>query len=98
AGDAERISGFLGSISQVERVAAAEAPGAPWILDVRPASAGRQVREAVLAGAARDGLGLTAIRSTEPSLDDIYRSALREAGLHRQAEPAEPAGPAEAVA
>jgi hypothetical protein len=49
----------------------------------------------VLAGSARDGLGLTAIRSTEPSLDDIYRSALREAGLHRQAEPAEPA---EAVA
>jgi ABC-2 type transport system ATP-binding protein len=95
AGDAERISAFLGGIPQVDRVAPAKAPGAPWTLDVRPASAGRQVREAVLAGSARDGLGLTAIRSTEPSLDDIYRAALREAGLHGQAEPAEPA---EAVA
>jgi hypothetical protein len=47
----------------------------------------------VLAGAARDGLGLTAIRSTEPSLDDIYRAALREAGLHRDAvESGEPVG------
>ena len=64
----------------------------PWRLHVRPASAGRQVREAVLAGAARDGLGLTAIRSAEPSLDDIYRAALREAGLHRAAESAEPVG------
>jgi hypothetical protein len=50
------------------------------------------VREAVLAAAARDGLGLTAIRSTEASLDDIYRAALRQAGLHRQAEAAEPEG------
>jgi ABC-2 type transport system ATP-binding protein len=92
---AGRIGAFLGGIPQVERVIPAEGPGAPWILDVRPASAGRQVREAVLAGAARDGLGLTAIRSAEPSLDDIYRAALREAGLHRQADAAEPA---EAVA
>ena len=51
------------------------------------------MREAVLAGVARDGLGLTAIRSAEPSLDDIYRAALREAGLHRAAaESAEPVG------
>jgi ABC-2 type transport system ATP-binding protein len=91
----ERIGAFLRGTPQVEGVVPAQGPGEPWTLDVRPASAGRQVREAVLAGAARDGLGLTAIRSTEPSLDDIYRSALREAGLHRQAEPAEPA---EAVA
>ncbi|MGZ6372868.1 MAG: ABC transporter ATP-binding protein [Candidatus Limnocylindria bacterium] len=86
---ADRIGPFLGGIPQVERVVPAEAPGAPWTLEVRPASAGRQVREAILAGAARDGLGLTAIRSAEPSLDDIYRAALREAGLHKQAETAE---------
>jgi ABC-2 type transport system ATP-binding protein len=90
---AERIAPFLAGIPQVEHVEPAAAPGAPWRLQVRPASAGRQVREAVLAGAARDGLGLTAIRSSEPSLDDIYRAALREAGLHREAvEPAEPVG------
>jgi ABC-2 type transport system ATP-binding protein len=93
AGD--RIGTFLTGIPQVERVEPAQAPGLPWKLEVRPASAGREVREAILAGAARDGLGLTAIRSAEPSLDDIYRAALREAGLHHQAEVAEPA---EAVA
>ena len=91
AGAAERIAPFLGAIPQVERVEPAAAPGEPWTLRVQPASAARQVREAVLAGAARDGLGLTAIRSAEPSLDDIYRAALREAGLRREA-PAEPVG------
>jgi ABC-2 type transport system ATP-binding protein len=89
----DRIGPFLAGIPQVERVDPAEGRGAPWTLHVRPASAGRGVREAVLAGAARDGLGLTAIRSTEPSLDDIYRAALREAGLHRDAvESGEPVG------
>ena len=82
---AERIGPFLAGIPQVERVEPASAPGEPWRLHVRPADAGRKVREAVLAGAARDALGLTAIRSAEPSLDDIYRAALREAGLHREA-------------
>ena len=72
---------------------AGASPGEPWTLEVRPADAGRQVREAVLAGSAREGLGLTAIRSAEPSLDDIYRAALREAGLHRAApDAAEPVG------
>ena len=41
-----------------------------------PADAGRQVREAVLAAAARTVLGLTAIRSVQSSLDEIYRNAL----------------------
>jgi ABC-2 type transport system ATP-binding protein len=89
-GAAKKIRPFLGGIPQVERVDAATSAGQPWTLQVRPASAGRQVREAVLAGAASAKLGLTAIRSAEPSLDDIYRAALREAGLHR--EPAEPVG------
>ena len=89
---AERIGPFLAGIPQVERVEAGMAPGEPWTLHVRPASAARKVREAVLAGAARDEMGLTAIRSAEPSLDDIYRAALREAGLRRDAAAAEPAG------
>jgi hypothetical protein len=50
------------------------------------------VREAVLAAAAKDALGLTAIRSAEASLDDIYRAALQQAGLHRHAEAADAAG------
>jgi len=93
SGAAKKIRPFLEGIPQVDRVDPATSAGQPWTLHVRPASAGRQVREAVLAGAANDKLGLTAIRSAEPSLDDIYRDALREAGLHRVApDPAEPVG------
>jgi ABC-2 type transport system ATP-binding protein len=88
----KKIGPTLEGIPGVERVDPATSPGEPWTLQIRPASAGREVREAVLAAAARDGLGLTAIRSTEASLDDIYRAALRQAGLHRQVEAAEPAG------
>lgn len=93
SGAARRIRPFLEGIQQVERVDPAASAGQPWTLHVRPASAGRQVREAVLAGAASDKLGLTAIRSAEPSLDDIYRAALRDAGLHRDtSDAAEPVG------
>lgn len=92
AGAKKRIKPILEGIPGVESVEAAASPDEPWVLRVRPASAGRAVREAVLAAAARDALGLTAIRSAEASLDDIYRAALRQAGLHRDAEAVEPAG------
>jgi ABC-2 type transport system ATP-binding protein len=76
-----KIRGSLGAISNVTAVAPAATPDEPWILTVEPATADRTVREAVLAAAARDGLGLTAIRSVSASLDEIYRSALHGAGL-----------------
>jgi ABC-2 type transport system ATP-binding protein len=85
AASAKKIGPFLKGIPQVASVDPATAPAEPWTLHVQPASAARKVREAVLAGAAADGLGLTAIRSADPSLDDIYRAALRDAGLHRDA-------------
>jgi len=92
-GAVERIRPILSAIPHVEEVDPATGPDRPWTLSVQPSSAGREVREAVLAAAARDGLGLTAIRSTEPSLDDIYRAALHEGGLHRAAvEAPEPEG------
>lgn len=78
----DRIGPILSAIPQVEKVAPGAGPEDPWILTVRPVSAGRQVREAVLGAAAREALGLTAIRSTQASLDEIYRAALHEAGLH----------------
>jgi ABC-2 type transport system ATP-binding protein len=81
AGAADRIGPILSAIPQVEKVVPAVGPADPWTLTVRPADAGRQVREAVLAAAARDGLGLTAIRSTRAALDEIYRAALHESGL-----------------
>ena len=81
-GATERIGQILSGIDHVEKVAPAERPDEAWTLLVRPASAGRAVREAVLAAAGREALGLTAIRSTVASLDDIYRAALHQAGLH----------------
>ncbi|MEP6807108.1 MAG: ABC transporter ATP-binding protein [Chloroflexota bacterium] len=89
----ELIAPILSAIPNVESVEPGASPADPWNLTVRPAAAGRGVREAVLAAAARDGLGLTAIRSASASLDDIYRAALLQAGLHRVAVNApEPAG------
>jgi ABC-2 type transport system ATP-binding protein len=82
AGAAARIGPILSAIPQVEKVDPGAGPEDPWTLTVRPAGAGRQVREAVLAAAAREALGLTAIRSTSASLDEIYRAALHQAGLH----------------
>jgi len=96
AGAADRIGPILSGIPQVEQVEAGSGPEDPWILTIRPMSAGRQVREAVLAVAARDSLGLTAIRSTQASLDEIYRAALQQAGLHKAV--TEAAAPAGAVA
>jgi hypothetical protein len=71
----------MAAIPNVTVVEAGATPEAPWILTVEPAHADRAVREAVLGGAARDGLGLTAIRSVSSSLDEIYRTALQGAGL-----------------
>ena len=95
AAGADRIGPILLAIPQVEGVVPGASGVDPWIMAVRPAEAGRQVREAVLAAAARESLGLTAIRSTQPSLDEIYRAALQEAGLHgAHAEPALAGAPA----
>jgi ABC-2 type transport system ATP-binding protein len=90
AAGADRIGPTLAGLEHVESVEAGAVPGEPWTLVVRPASAGREVREAVLAIAAREALGLTAIRSTEASLDEIYRAALLHAGLQSARGAAEP--------
>ncbi|TMB56420.1 MAG: ABC transporter ATP-binding protein [Chloroflexi bacterium] len=80
---AGRIGPTLSALDHVESVDAPAQPTDPWTLVVKPASAGRAVREAVLAVAARESLGLTAIRSTEASLDEIYRAALKQTGLQQ---------------
>jgi ABC-2 type transport system ATP-binding protein len=92
AGASDRIAPILTAIPQVEAVEPGAASSDPWTLTVRPAGAGRQVREAVLAAAARESLGLTAIRSTQASLDEIYRAALHQAGLRPASADAAPAG------
>ena len=94
AGAADRIGPILSAIPQVEKVEPGAAGNDPWTITVRPAAAGRQVREAVLSAAARESLGLTAIRSTQASLDEIYRAAQHQAGLHETPTPTTPAGAA----
>jgi ABC-2 type transport system ATP-binding protein len=91
ANAADRIRPILSAIPHVEQVAAGASSDDPWTLTIRPAPAGREVREAVLAAAARESLGLTAIRSTPASLDEIYRAALRVTGL-TEAPASAPAG------
>jgi ABC-2 type transport system ATP-binding protein len=77
----ERIRSTLAAIPNVTNVEPGETLDEPWGLTVSPADAGRQVREAVLAAAASGQLGLTAIRSVNSSLDEIYRNALEAEGL-----------------
>ena len=76
AGIAER----LGAIEGVESVGVPGRTGEPFVLVTRPVAA-RAVREATLKLAAASGLGLSSIREVVPSLDDIYRQAVQQAGL-----------------
>jgi len=70
----------LKDLAGVTRVLPPERPRDPWTL-LAPPERASEVRVATLAAAAREGLGLTAIREVEPSLDDIYRRAVQDRGL-----------------
>jgi ABC-2 type transport system ATP-binding protein len=78
------IAKQLGGIAGVREVQPPAKVGDPFVLVTQPADA-RSVREAALRLAAGSGLGLSSIRENVPSLDDIYRHAVRQAGLHRRA-------------
>lgn len=52
-----------------------------WGIVVRPAVESARVREAIIDAAARRGLRMTSLRELEPSLEEIYRTAV--AGLTR---------------
>ncbi|HEY8239068.1 MAG TPA: ABC transporter ATP-binding protein, partial [Candidatus Limnocylindrales bacterium] len=82
-----RIAGRLGAIEGVASVESPARAGDPFVLVVKPDVA-RSVREHTLNAAAADGLGLNTIREVVPSLDDIYRQAVTQAGLNvRRAAP-----------
>jgi ABC-2 type transport system ATP-binding protein len=75
------IAKQLGEIPGVDEVIAPTQPGEAFVLVTKP-DAARAVRQAALRNAASANLGLSSIRETVPSLDDIYRRAVRQAGLH----------------
>jgi ABC-2 type transport system ATP-binding protein len=57
----------------------------PFVLVVTDEDSG-PAREAVLAVAASNGLRLSSIRDVQPSLDDIYRAAVRSSGITEHGE------------
>jgi ABC-2 type transport system ATP-binding protein len=78
------IAKQLGEIAGVREVQPPAKVGDPFVLVTKPGDA-RAVREGALRLAAASGLGLSSIRENVPSLDDIYRHAVRQAGLNRRA-------------
>ncbi|HEX8025665.1 MAG TPA: ABC transporter ATP-binding protein [Candidatus Limnocylindrales bacterium] len=76
----EHARATLKAVPGVTSVNAPDRPRDPWVLHADPTRAG-EVRVATLAAAARENLHLSAIREVEPSLDDIYRTALHDRGL-----------------
>jgi ABC-2 type transport system ATP-binding protein len=77
----------LRQIGGVSDVRAPARPGEPFVVRA-PVDGAAAVREAVLAAAAREGLRLSSVREVLPSLEDIYRRALRETGLSEAKEAA----------
>jgi ABC-2 type transport system ATP-binding protein len=76
----EHANATLKAVPGVSRVLEPERARDPWTL-LAPHDQAMDVRVATLAAAANEGLGLSAIREIEPSLDDIYRRALRDRSL-----------------
>jgi ABC-2 type transport system ATP-binding protein len=76
ASTAERTPGLLRSIPDIADIRRGTRLTDPWIVSVRPPSAEGQVRQAILALAATEGLGLVSLRPLVPSLEEIYRQAV----------------------
>jgi ABC-2 type transport system ATP-binding protein len=77
----DRTEVLLGSIAGVVSVERPARSSEPWVVLAKPRDETGRVRESVLAASAREALRLNSIREVMPSLDDIYRRALRERGL-----------------
>jgi ABC-2 type transport system ATP-binding protein len=76
----KRTAGLLGGIEGVTAVRLPAGDREPFVLVVGEGDSG-PAREAVLAAAAREGLRLSSIREVQPSLDDIYRTAVHSSGI-----------------
>ena len=79
----ERAKGILLRIKGVRKVVAPTDGGDAWRVIVQPPDAEAGVRQQVLATAVAENLGLTALRPIVPSLDDIYRTALKRSAIVR---------------
>jgi ABC-2 type transport system ATP-binding protein len=77
AATAERTPDLLRAIPDVALVQPGARPADPWIVVVEPPTAEGRVRQAILAMAAAQGLGLVSLRPIVPSLEEIYRQAVK---------------------
>jgi ABC-2 type transport system ATP-binding protein len=82
---ASRVVGALAGLANVSGVSRSEKVGRPWHVTVSPASAEAGVREQIPAAAVAAGLRLIGLSPHVPSLDDIYRVALRRRAEERAA-------------
>jgi ABC-2 type transport system ATP-binding protein len=89
-----RIRSVLAAIPDVSEVRRGAHVTDPWTLVVRAPDAVGRVRDAVLVASARESLHLTSIRAVTVSLDEIYATAVRAAGLSSASHPAAPSRPA----
>jgi ABC-2 type transport system ATP-binding protein len=76
----KRTAKLLGEIEGITDVRLPAGEREPFVLVVSDPDSG-PAREAVLAAAASNGLRLSSIREVQPSLDDIYRTAVRSSGI-----------------
>ena len=79
----ERAKGILLRIKGVRKVVAPAEGDDAWRVIVQPPQAEADVRRQILATAVAEDLGLTALRPIVPSLDDIYRTALKRTAVVR---------------
>ena len=79
----ERAKAILLRIRGVRKVVAPTDGGDTWRVIVQPPDAEAGVRQQILETAVAEHLGLTALRPIMPSLDDIYRTALKRSAVVR---------------
>jgi ABC-2 type transport system ATP-binding protein len=80
----ERAKGVLLAIKGVRKVVPPVDGSETWQVIVQPPEIEGQVRQQILAIAVDKGLGLTALRPIVPSLDEIYRIAVKRSEIVRR--------------
>jgi ABC-2 type transport system ATP-binding protein len=75
----ERGEAAFRAIDDVVAVTRPARANEPWVLDVRPAASEGRVRRDVLTACAANGLTLSTLKATVPTLDEIYRHAVERA-------------------
>jgi ABC-2 type transport system ATP-binding protein len=80
----ERTKGALLHVKGVRKVVAPTDGSGLWRVHARPPEIEADVRREILSVAVAQGLGLTALRPIVPSLDEIYRVAVKRSEIVRR--------------